>query len=551
MISSESIELVEHYLSGSLTPDMADRLYADLRQSDDLQRYLESQSFVEYTLRTASALDDLEEVELSGPTFPEEINAKTLLFNRLIQLEKNAPALIDSEKSATSNHPAKIVKPLTPYQPVTRKQFVGIGTLLMLIVSLVMIAGYFEFRPSSVTFQDSFQAVARIVQCINAEWEVDEEATWENASETYKTGQELEPGRLKLKNGVVKLEFADGAEAILEGPTEFLVKGKGAAFCPRGHVSIYVPPRAVGFEVSTPFGTVIDLGTKFSVQVSETNEEVHVLKGKVDFKPTNKDRFSLLEGSAAMLGLSGETQKKPANPETFFSEAKFVELRSAYDQKRKIIGDEQEQRLEKDPNLIFQLKPKQTGLTKEQGSRPDKTAVRLRTSRDRYRFQIDRIQSPSLTLLACVRLEDMRNISNMLLIGDSHYDIPGVFLWQLNRNGTLQFHVNDGQSFQRYDSSPIFQRKDCKTWVVLGLVADAENRTITHYFDGRAVSAIPWDQPQPLRLDAMTLGNEHTHSERNVARFFNGAIEDFWIFDRPFTPEEIKSCYWQSGNISN
>lgn len=538
MISSESVEQIEHYLSGTLTPIEAERLYEDLQRSKELQCYFELQSQAEYILRTASALDDLEEIDFPSSASSTSISLETLLFDDLIHLEKTAPSLTGQYDTVSAESRAdipKVVKPLTAYRPPSRNQLFRIGSLLTAVVLIVLLAVYSEFAPKPEGFRDRFRSVAQIAESI--------EAVWEDSSDVYKTGQELEAGLLKLKSGVVKLTFVDGAETVLEGPTEFLIKGRNAAFCPKGQVSAYVPPQAVGFEVSTPFGTIVDLGTQFTILASEKDMEVHVLKGKVDFKSTSKDRFSLVGGAAALLENGNEARMSPADPDVFFSETKMIECRTEYFLKRKAVWEEREKELESDPGLVFRLEPKQTGLALADGSRKNRKAARFRTIRDRYVISVDKNESRSLTLLACVRLEDMRNIGNTLLIGEAHYETQGAFLWQLNRSGMLQFHVNDGKTFRQYDSPAVFQRKDCKTWIMIGLVADAENRTITHYFDGKPIATLPWNDVQPLHLGRMILGNAPSQLERKVARFFNGDIEEFLIFDRPFSSAEIETFY--------
>lgn len=89
-----------------------------------------------------------------------------------------------------------------------------------------------------------------------------------------------------LAKGMLELEFANGATAILEGPAVFKVTSAERMELTNGNCSIYAPETAKGFEVLTPRSKVIDLGTRFSVNVNdEGNSDVQVLEGAAEIHP--------------------------------------------------------------------------------------------------------------------------------------------------------------------------------------------------------------------------------------------------------------------------
>lgn len=93
-----------------------------------------------------------------------------------------------------------------------------------------------------------------------------------------------------LKNGMVQLTFPQGASAIIDGPAVFRVMSNDVLALDLGHCSVHAPPGAEGFRVETPEIDVVDRGTRFSVDVSETaGAEVQVIEGIADIysRPSN------------------------------------------------------------------------------------------------------------------------------------------------------------------------------------------------------------------------------------------------------------------------
>ena len=87
--------------------------------------------------------------------------------------------------------------------------------------------------------------------------------------------------RLDLAAGLVEVTFLDGAQVVLEGPTQFEVHGADLAELHQGRIAAMVPERARGFEVATNGLNVVDLGTEFGVLAEGEETEVHVFRGLV------------------------------------------------------------------------------------------------------------------------------------------------------------------------------------------------------------------------------------------------------------------------------
>jgi hypothetical protein len=91
---------------------------------------------------------------------------------------------------------------------------------------------------------------------------------------------------LQVEGGLVEVRFACGASVVLEGPARLeLLSGKGARLL-RGKLSARVPQAAAGFEILSPQGKVIDLGTEFGVAVADNGvTDVYVFEGQVEAHP--------------------------------------------------------------------------------------------------------------------------------------------------------------------------------------------------------------------------------------------------------------------------
>ena len=95
-------------------------------------------------------------------------------------------------------------------------------------------------------------------------------------------GQRLPRGIIKVESGFLKLQFDSQASLIVEGRARLEILGRNAARLYCGRAAAFVPDLAKGFILESPEGRVIDLGTRFGVEVDDQgNTEVHVLQGLV------------------------------------------------------------------------------------------------------------------------------------------------------------------------------------------------------------------------------------------------------------------------------
>ncbi len=133
------------------------------------------------------------------------------------------------------------------------------------------------------------------------------EAKWSDTTVPTETNRRLGAGELRLVRGRVWIRLDGGAQIGLTAPATFALDKTDRLTLRRGKLVGYCPPKARGFEVRTPSGNVVDLGTEFGVDVDEQGvAEVHVLAGKVSVRPVSTNdnaagTFELVAGHASRI----------------------------------------------------------------------------------------------------------------------------------------------------------------------------------------------------------------------------------------------------------
>jgi len=125
----------------------------------------------------------------------------------------------------------------------------------------------------------------------------------------------LKPGTtLTMTRGLAEIRFRSGATVVLSGPCRLELSHANGAKLLHGKIAARVPESAVGFEVQTPQGKVIDLGTEFGVSVGDGGSaDVFVYEGQVDaYSPAGKKMNLTKEQGASLAG--GDPVRRDANP---------------------------------------------------------------------------------------------------------------------------------------------------------------------------------------------------------------------------------------------
>ncbi len=127
------------------------------------------------------------------------------------------------------------------------------------------------------------------------------------ATDASPDGRLSKGGVIRLERGLAELRFRSGAAVVLEGPATLEMVSFNSARLLSGKLSARVTGAAKGFQVLTPQGRVVDLGTEFGISVSnDGSADVVVFSGKVEaFAAGNAAPTSLTENRTARIGTDG------------------------------------------------------------------------------------------------------------------------------------------------------------------------------------------------------------------------------------------------------
>jgi hypothetical protein len=183
------------------------------------------------------------------------------------------------------------------------------------VAASVMLAGgpwlgSWIVNSSSVEQVPSFGAILSKVRPASSEcrWYVEHIRRAE--PETLQSGDII-----RVAQGQLELSYANGVKVMLEAPAAYQLISDMKSRMLLGHLTAEVSEAGRGFSVITPRATVIDLGTKFSVNVNDDGAtDVVVFKGEVDvdYLPGNDESLRaqrLQMGEAVRLDAAGTASR--------------------------------------------------------------------------------------------------------------------------------------------------------------------------------------------------------------------------------------------------
>jgi hypothetical protein len=397
------------------------------------------------------------------------------------------------------------------------------------------------------------------------------EAEWEEGD--LRPGTALPPGRLRLKSGVAQIEFYCGATVILQGPADFKVISRTEAYCARGSLRATVPPQAQGFTVGSPKLDLVDRGTEFGLRVgADERTEVHVFQGQVDLYDGPRTAAPLKElttGKGVRVDGPGELRPIPTDPEGFQTAEGLAELSGAETRRRQEKWRDDCDAVRRTDGLVvyYTFQPRQAwsrtlpdqapgrkpaqdgaiiGAAWAAGRWPGKGALEFKRVSDRVRFHVPG-EFESLTLAAWVRVDNLPNLNNSLMMADGWDD--GAPHWQIGDDGTLILGVQGPKKSRggHYHAPGAITPDLFGRWLHLAVVYDGAAGKVTHYVDGRAVAEVKTEFDIPLRIGDAELGNWNMATHRNITpiRFLSGSMDEFLMLSRPLSADEIGQLYAQ------
>jgi Concanavalin A-like lectin/glucanases superfamily/FecR protein len=398
------------------------------------------------------------------------------------------------------------------------------------------------------------------------------DARWEGTDLHIEEGTSLEPGHLRLAAGLVQLEFLNGASVIIEGPCDFELISNDKAYCHRGKLRAHVPPQARGFTVEAPGYRAVDLGTEFAMRVDERGRgELHVVEGEVELhvagtNPASSQIKTLRSGSGANFSVDERPREITADSASFVDRSKLIELEGANHRERHRRWLDHSKTLRADPASVLyysfedintwertlknvagsgesSLDGAVVGCVWCPGRWRGKSALEFKRTSDRVRIEVPG-DFPQLTLAAWIRIEGVNNWLSSLMLTDDWE--PREAHWQITVRGEIILGVmQDDGGGDGHHSPPVIGPELLGHWVHIVTVYDADTNRIIHYLNGSPVSQGALSIPVPLRIGSANIGNWNNarYHDIDAIRSLNGRIDEFAIFRRVLSKEEIKQMY--------
>jgi len=450
-------------------------------------------------------------------------------------------------------------------RPARNKLWIAAAAAMMLAVGLVL---GLSFRPGSTRNREIDQptedGVAVLVHADQVEW---------MDAGRLQPGDMVSPGRIRIRSGVMELEFYSGARLLVEGPADLDLISAWEVDCKMGRVRGNVPPPARGFSITSPTFDLVDLGTEFGLAIeSDGSSRVQVFDGEVEIYPPGAQR-SL---TAAKTLIGGQSQEWDAagkpTPQTIATAQfpTFEALRQQRDQARQ----DQYQRwaewnedLRDDPRIAFHYDFESdgsqlidhgpgavhgtiVGAEWTSGRWPGKRALEFKRPSDRVCLDLPG-SLDSFTLTTWLR-PDAKVYRAQGLLTTNEIESER-FHWHFNPKGALRLDVLRQLTGKRpvqkrfaFNSPVVLSPRQLGAWCQVCLVYDRESGVAQHWFNGKAVaSQAIADDHEPLRIGICNLGNWTTSRElkHHNIRYFVGRIDEFTIWNTALSEDEMRQLY--------
>lgn len=452
-------------------------------------------------------------------------------------------------------------KPAVTRRPIAR--FPHLGWIAAGLAACIALGWWMLPRPgtpptaSKDTTHPTNDEVALLGMAVDVEWN----------GRSFTTGEALPKCLLNIRKGTLRLDFYSGARVVLEGPAKLELLSADLARLDEGKLTAKVPPPAQGFTVLNGNLRVVDRGTQFGMSVAgKDNCTVHVFDGEVELQGDLPEATArkLFEGDAVSIRAGKSTaiaadRRSFADPAGMFqaaareTEARWEKWRTKSRSLRKVPGllayfdfEDLDPSTMSLPNLASGAHEDSNGSVigceKLLGRWERKTALGFAKTSDRVRFRTEG-SSPSITLMAWVRVDSLPLDHNSLLsmapgeVGEVH--------WKLDRSGRLLLGLRAApelkyNSWERFESPQVVTPNDFGRWMHLATVIDGEHHEMRHFVNGKEVARAPLKRRVPVRMGLTNLGNfDAVTADRGAVRNFNGRIDEFALFTRALTTEEI------------
>jgi len=290
----ELAELIQKELDGVLTDEEFEHLQFILDNDAAAVNY-----YVESIL-SISAFSENVMVSLFGDVEKEQRQEDLLrsdMWMSLAKEEMTAPAI--PRKEPQPELIQKVIYPPREKRKLSPFSVFSIIASAAAVFAIVLFPKYAPTKPSSVE-------VATVVDQVDTVWA---------SGAGPETGSRLwsREASFHLNNGILKIQYDDGVDVLIQGPAVFEVERSGL-YLEYGRLYSSVSDTGLGFTVTTPTSQFVDQGTEFGVQADVNGSaELHVIKGKVqlfaDLKGISRTSQLVTESKAVRYNAnSGQVQ---------------------------------------------------------------------------------------------------------------------------------------------------------------------------------------------------------------------------------------------------
>ncbi len=289
-------QLIDGYLDGELSLTALKRLEDWIHESRENTNYFVRRVSDHQEFR--SCLVGNEKLELLTLSIESGGDEASQLLLELLAIERQSadPELVDitemiAEKEAKTS--ARLRNPDRDQEAVTRRVIVvprwlawGAATAAALaLITLIAVpinsrSGSGALNTNNDELPGPSLAIEEPIPPVVAHMITSADTAWRTqpSAETLREGQVLE-----LLKGTAELQFNSTARVTMSAGTRLVLTGENACEMQEGMLSGVCPPGAEGFEVSLPGGLLRDLGTEFSIEITDSGlSKVLVTDGLVE-----------------------------------------------------------------------------------------------------------------------------------------------------------------------------------------------------------------------------------------------------------------------------
>lgn len=391
-------------------------------------------------------------------------------------------------------------------------------------------------------------------------------------------GEVLGARRLGLRSGRATLVFLSGVTLTLEGPADVDLLAIDRLFCRRGKVRARVPQGAEGFVVASPASVVVDRGTEFAVNVdADGRSRVFVFEGLAEaalLDPEGSPKLTQIVERSQAFDLdprTGRIDEAEARPDGFARasepEAPRLELDPSYPSAV----------LESRPRSYWRFESLDGGaFPNEVGGGPPLRVhgpVALAAAGAGCgcaRFQPGEPEQFLFTDGVWELTREPGHAVELWFLADgiSHASLVGLFppkdYLAPGKHGRfihtflLELTAQDRGSLFRPASLRFLHRWPLDTRIGNNLVSDGlyvprrwhhvvaqKNRDrLELYLDGELDRAMPLEPDHPTLSCRLVVGRRTPDPlDLQDRRPFVGRIDEFAIYDRPLTVDEVRGHY--------